>query len=258
MNVFKILIYIIIGMFAISSVCAATIYGAVYDLSLKKVNNARVEIDTLPRQFFIAQNGSYSFSVPFGAYTIKAQSMQKNTVLASVEENITVKQDGDYVLDLILFPDVEEGIENVDIDVNSNIPDSKNSKNYALLGFGILLLIIVLIVAYYFYFIKYKKSKRQKIQGVIPEKTETIETGQDDELKKLINIIKKEGNRITQKDIRKQIPLSEAKISLMIAELEHKGIIEKIKKGRGNIIILKSFRNDVSGELKNSKFLSKK
>ena len=33
--------------------------------------------------------------------------------------------------------------------------------------------------------------------------------------------------------------MSEAKISLMIAELEHKGLVEKIKKGRGNIVVLK-------------------
>ena len=62
---------------------------------------------------------------------------------------------------------------------------------------------------------------------------------EDDDLDHVIKIIKQEGGRATQKDIRKQIPLSEAKISLMIAELEHKGIVEKIKKGRGNIIILK-------------------
>ena len=62
---------------------------------------------------------------------------------------------------------------------------------------------------------------------------------EDDGLKQITDIVKKEGGRATQKDIRKQIPLSEAKISLMIAELEHKGIIEKIKKGRGNILILK-------------------
>ena len=54
-----------------------------------------------------------------------------------------------------------------------------------------------------------------------------------------VDLIKKEGGRISQKDLRKQIPLSEAKISLMIAELESKGVIDKIKKGRGNIIILK-------------------
>ena len=74
---------------------------------------------------------------------------------------------------------------------------------------------------------------------------EKIKTGQkeekyeDNELGQLIKIIRQEGGRATQKEIRKQIPLSEAKISLMIAELEHKGLVEKIKKGRGNIIILK-------------------
>jgi uncharacterized membrane protein len=52
-------------------------------------------------------------------------------------------------------------------------------------------------------------------------------------------IIKEEGGRTTQKDIRKKIPLSEAKVSLMISELEAKGKIQKIKKGRGNIIVVK-------------------
>ena len=67
------------------------------------------------------------------------------------------------------------------------------------------------------------------------------ESGEDTEkdLNKIVEIIKEEGGRVTQKEIRKQIPLSEAKISLMVAELGHKGVIQKIKKGRGNIIILK-------------------
>ena len=61
----------------------------------------------------------------------------------------------------------------------------------------------------------------------------------------IIRIIKENKGRITQKDIRKQIPLSEAKISLMITELEDKGIVKRIKKGRGNIIILsKKFNSD--------------
>ena len=68
---------------------------------------------------------------------------------------------------------------------------------------------------------------------------EQKEEHEDNDIGQIINLIKQEGGRTTQKDIRKQIPLSEAKISLMLAELEHKGIIEKIKKGRGNIIILK-------------------
>ena len=33
--------------------------------------------------------------------------------------------------------------------------------------------------------------------------------------------------------------LSESKISLILTELEHKGKIEKVKRGRGNVILLK-------------------
>ena len=214
---------------------AATIHGTVYDLSLKKANNARVEINTNPKQFLVAQNGSYSFNAPNGFYTIKAQLMQKNTVIASVNENITIKQDGSYVLDLILFPDVEEGVEDINLDVNGDIVETGNKG--VTVGSVILLSIGIILIGLS-YFKKYKIQKKETHE----EKIKTGQTGEkseDNDLEQLIKIIKQEGGRATQKDIRKQIPLSEAKISLMIAELEHKGIIEKIKKGRGNIIILK-------------------
>ncbi len=227
---FKILIYVLIGVFLINLVNAATIHGTIYDLSLKKINNARVEINTSPKQFLIAQNGSYSFNVPNGFYTIKAQLTQKNTVIASIQENITIQQDGSYVLDLILFPDVEEGVEDIELDVNENIVETK--KNNVLISSFILLILGIILIGLY-YFKKIKKQEKEEI------KTEKEEKSEDNDLEQLIKIIKQEGGRTTQKDIRKQIPLSEAKISLMIAELEHKGIIEKIKKGRGNIIILK-------------------
>ena len=61
----------------------------------------------------------------------------------------------------------------------------------------------------------------------------------DKDLENLIEFIKKQEGRTTQKDIRNNFPHSEAKISLMIAELEDKEIVKKLKKGRGNIIILK-------------------
>ena len=211
---------------------AATIYGSVYDFSLNKINNARVEINTSPNQFLIARNGSYSFNAPNGAYTIKAQLMQKDTAIASVQENITITQDGSYVLDLILFPDVEEGVENPGIDVNGNVIDANASKS----NYWILLVLLLMIVAAIYYF-KRKQKKLPEEESKESKKSE--EKKEDNDLEQVIKIIKNEGGRATQKDIRKQIPLSEAKISLMIAELEHKGLVEKIKKGRGNIIILK-------------------
>lgn len=54
--------------------------------------------------------------------------------------------------------------------------------------------------------------------------------------KEVLDVIKKE-ERITQKDLRRKIPLSEAKVSLIITELYDEGSIKKIKKGRGNILV---------------------
>ena len=71
-----------------------------------------------------------------------------------------------------------------------------------------------------------------------PEKETSSFSYEDDITKQIIHIIKEEGGRTTQKLIRKKIPLSEAKISLAITELVANGKIKKIKKGRGNIIIL--------------------
>ena len=161
---FKILSYLFVGIFLISSVNAVIIYGTFYDLSLNKVNNARVEMNTSPRQFFIAQNGTYSFNVPNGAYTIKAQLMQKNTVIASVQENITIKQDGNYILDLILFPDIEEGVEEIEIELNESIVELK--KNNLLKG-ELVLIVLLLFFGYIIsahYLGKYRKQKKVTIK----------------------------------------------------------------------------------------------
>ena len=206
---------------------AATIYGTVYDFSLKKVTNAEVEINSSPRQFMVAVNGTYTFEVPNGDYLIESNQFQKKSVVSAAKENLTVKQEGSYVIDLILFPEVESGFREADpIGINESFLDTSSQKNYSLIS-AIIALVIISLAAFYYFFAKNKKISWRE------------EYSDDDELRKLINLIKQEGGRTTQKDIRKQIPLSETKISLMISELEHKGIIEKIKKGRGNIIILK-------------------
>ncbi len=230
MSNMKILLYIFSLLVLASFAGAATVHGTIYDLSLKKVNNARIEINTAPKQFIVSVDGSYSFNAPNGAYMIKAQLLQNKAVLASVNESITISQDGNYVLDLILFPNIEEGIEDPGIDISGNITDTNGNKNIVWAG---VLILIVIAVAAVVYYLK-SKPKGSKIESEINKKS--FEVG---DLDQIVEIIKKDGGRTTQKEIRKQIPLSEAKISLMIAELEHKGVIEKIKKGRGNIIILK-------------------
>jgi len=233
---FRVLICLLVLLALANLANAATIHGAVYDLSLKKANNVKVEINTMPKQFMVAQNGTYLFNVPNGDYIIKAQQIQRNTVVASVQENITIRQTGSYVLDLILFPDVEEGLEDADIEVNDVI-----GANSSFLIIAVVIVFSMVLLIYFSF--KNRKQKEESIDGSKKEKNPE-ENDQDKDIQKIISLLKKEGGRATQKEIRKEMPFSEAKISLMIAELEHKGIVEKIKKGRGNIIILKKERDN--------------
>ena len=72
------------------------------------------------------------------------------------------------------------------------------------------------------------------------EKKETKnELHLDKYAKEVIEILKRNGNRLTQLELRDKINLGEAKVSLIVSELESLGLVKKIKKGRGNIIILK-------------------
>jgi uncharacterized membrane protein len=77
-------------------------------------------------------------------------------------------------------------------------------------------------------FVAYKVSRPRNI---------IKEVSVADDLQRILEFVEKEGGRTTQKDIRKNFPYSEAKISLMIDDLEAKGLLKRIKKGRGNIIV---------------------
>jgi uncharacterized membrane protein len=59
------------------------------------------------------------------------------------------------------------------------------------------------------------------------------------DLQEVMDIIRGHGGRITQKDLRSRLKYSEGKVSLMLADLERRELVEKFKRGRGNIIIMK-------------------
>jgi uncharacterized membrane protein len=56
--------------------------------------------------------------------------------------------------------------------------------------------------------------------------------------REVLAIMEKNGGRITQLDLRKALPYSEAKVSLIVSDLESRGLVKKIKKGRGNVLIM--------------------
>lgn len=216
---------------------AATVYGTIYDFELNKIGNSIVEISTLPKQTFVAKNGTYSFAVPFGNYTISAKSGEN-----TAEEKVVVVKEGEYLLDLILFPDLSEEediIAETELTVTDEYFEEKSDLIYYYTA-GLVVLFCLVLAVIFFYKRKIEKHIKEEIKEVKKEK-EIKETEKEisAELKELLEFIKKEGGRTTQKDIRKNFPQSEAKISLMIAELEAMGKIKKIKKGRGNIIVLR-------------------
>ena len=60
------------------------------------------------------------------------------------------------------------------------------------------------------------------------------------DLQNVMEIIRDQNGRIAQKDLRIRLRCSDAKVSLMLVDLERRELIEKFKRGRGNVITLKS------------------
>lgn len=58
------------------------------------------------------------------------------------------------------------------------------------------------------------------------------------DLREVLDIIRGHRGRITQKDLRSRLNYSEVKVSLLLSELEKRGVIKKLKHGRENIVIL--------------------
>jgi len=203
-------------------VYGAEIYGTVYDFGLNKAYNAVVEINSSPSQKIVANAGTYAFSVSPGIYKIAAEKGDEFT-----EEVIEISE-GRFVRDLILLPDLDEDLledeeEIPPIDETLDIIAQKPTYQW------ILWLVVFAVLGYIVWKVSQAPTK------VVEKKIKEIVVSSD--LERLIKFIEKHNGRVLQKDLRKEFPYSEAKISLMVDELEAKGVVKRVKKGRGNIII---------------------
>jgi len=203
---------------------AITIQGTVYDPYLEKLDKALVTINTNPKQTFITEEGKYTLQVPPGNYLLKAE--YTNGVSYSWEEQINAQQDGIYNIDIVMQQDIEiEDVKDMPNEIKIEIENKGIDWNWIWLSLlGIIFIALLILGSKKRFFTKKKES--------------SIEGAQDEVESRIINILKNEGGRATQKEIRKKLGLSEAKISLVISDLENRKKIRKIKKGRGNIITL--------------------
>lgn len=236
------LVFALLVLYA-TGVQAATIQGEVYTFDLESANGVIVEVDTVPHQKVVVRNGSYSLNVPSGSYTLTATQRQKGEAIAETSENVTVSAEGTYTVDLILFPIFNETDYSIDAEVPpAAVDDSMLANETAanatetgepqmlLVSAAIILAIIILTIWLVTREKRKAKASANKGSSVNPAISDT---------QALIDALRKNNGRLTQKDLRRMFPHSEAKVSLMLTELEHKGVIEKIRKGRSNVIILK-------------------
>ena len=251
----KKLIIVLMLLISIENCYAATIHGNIYDPDLNKMEGrTEIEVDSSPRQYQVSTDGTYSFFLLVGKYTIKAKYEEHGRLKYIAEERIVVRDEGRFIHDVVMYPSPEE--EERLLDKTLEEIGNNSNKTQDILLFVIIGSVFVISILLVAYFLR-KEKKKEHVQvkeeesfaateekkGEIPEssdetKEEKEEFESPESLDKVIRIIKENNGRVTQKEIRKQIPLSEAKISLMITELEDKGIVKRIKKGRGNIIIL--------------------
>ncbi|MDO8726406.1 MAG: hypothetical protein Q7J35_10100 [Candidatus Methanoperedens sp.] len=228
---------------------ASEVHGVIYTWSdfEKPLTNAIVEINSIPVQSKVATNGTYSFDdLQPGNYTIKAKSYRNNVLEYSAEEKVQiVDREGNFNIDILLFPPIDSDIEylgdmNLTADIDTNNDESWDT--YLLIA----AVLIILCSALFFLWMKKKKITSDgqvkydppvQQPGKIPDIPEK-EIPED--LNELFALIMKKGGRVTQKELRGEMKCSEAKVSLMLDDLEDRGYIKKIRKGRSNIIIAQS------------------
>ena len=148
------IILILFSLLIINNVSAATIHGSVYDISLNKVKDIIIEIDSVPVQRFISNDGSYSFELSNGDYRITAKILP-NTKIA--EESININSDGSFNIDLFIDINIPESelLNDINEDYTKDLSIKENSNNI-IKALGIL--IIFIIILYGFFYHK-KKSK---------------------------------------------------------------------------------------------------
>lgn len=264
------LLFLLLIASAASASASSIVHGNVYQWSsFDTLKNVEVVVNSVPVQKMVSINGSYSFNLTKGTYVIVAVSGANTSDALYARENVTITQDGgDYVLDLIMFPSTDlSDLSMFDENYTAVPPDEPGDSQGSILPLvgGAALIVIIVVIAGAFLLMRRNKKAvpaRKPVEPVVvdTEKTDLLSATPEalpepakpsvsdnytlpDDLKQVIRIMEKHGGRMTQLDLRKALPYSEAKVSLMISDLESRGILKKIKKGRGNILILSALES---------------
>ncbi|MBI4052533.1 MAG: hypothetical protein HY394_00670 [Candidatus Diapherotrites archaeon] len=254
---------------------AATVHGEIFSWdALDHVTDAVITVDSVPEQRIVSSDGTYSFDLPAGDFIVRAELVRNNELVLFADENVSINADGNFRLDLIMFPpignhesdlllpELDSGITNdtfSETDANSpaqgtpTVNEKGDSGNSATEqgqgqdnGFFLAAIVVaflgVLAAGLMAFFRRGKKPAKSAETNAVPlqEKEKGGSENFDKYALEVLDVLRRSGNRLTQKELREKISsVGEAKISLIVSELEAAGKVKKIKQGRGNIIVLK-------------------
>ncbi len=231
-----------------SIVHGATVSGTVYDgLTLEPQGNSVLTINTSPMQTKVSKDGTYVFTAENGAYILDAEYRENGVVTLRAQRTILIDKEGDYTIDIILLPDV--GVVPAD-----PLPGEENELSIfdQLMQPALWWSVLIVILAAAGYSIwnvqrnTHRAKKTTKTEEKLSEEKNENKVVEEEKMSReldqyaveVINHMKRGGNRLTQKELRGMMNIGEAKVSLVVSELEEEKIIKKIKRGRGNILVL--------------------
>lgn len=244
----------------VSAETTATVHGEIYNWeTFEPVENVIVTVNSTPKQSIVAEYGVYTFNLYPGNYQITAKSYNNGSLAYQVQENMTIKSGGNYSLDLLLMPVYNQELLN-DTESSQITESLANESNLINRGedetspviYLVPAIVVLMAVLFFIGFRKYNHRQNEIMDEPSLSSNRSYEIDEEsletnplpDDLQKVFDVVKANGGRITQKDLRNRLKYSEAKISLMISDLEERGYVEKFKKGRGNIVRIVDELND--------------
>ena len=98
---------------------------------------------------------------------------------------------------------------------------------------GILIVVGIVLI--------FTKPKEKIVIKKVKEKTKKLDLSKlDEDEKKVVNFLLKEGKAVFQADLMEKLEIGKVKTTRLLDKLEAKQIIERKRRGMNNIIVLKS------------------
>lgn len=191
----------------------AHVSGTIYAPDLSRINDSILRVNTTPEQVIVITNGSYALDLRPGSYLVAVESGNRSDV-----QRFSIAGNGSFVRDFILLPQLD--VPNAP-DLGPILPQGgpRGAPGWLIPSVAVALVALVLT-------------------GWLVARTRRQKRGYDAYERAVIEALIKRGGRATQKQIRSEVPFSEAKVSLVISDLASRGLVRKFKRGRGNVVVL--------------------